>query len=392
MTARLAPTFTHPFDTVTLDALRARRSAKWRNYPAEVLPAWVAEMDYPLAAPIRAALVTALDRDDCGYAFAADLGAVFADWAAATWGWRPTEARLVPDVMTAVEALVVAATAPGDAIVIDPPVYPPFAGTVRRTGRTLVEVPLVAVDGRPSLDLDGLARAYAAGARMHLLCSPHNPTGVVHDRATLAALAALAERHGVLVLADEIHAPLALPGGAHVPFLAVSEAAAHCGVGLYSASKTWNLAGLKAALVVTASPAAAAIAGRLAPELAYHAGHLGVLAARAAFTEGEPWRASALAILDRNRALLSALLADALPEVGYRPPEAGYLAWLDCRGLGLARDPAKVFLERGRVALSPGPGFGPGGEGHARLNLATTGPLLVEAVARMAAAVRAERG
>lgn len=143
---------------------------------------------------------------------------------------------------------------------------------------------------------------------------------------------------------------------------------------------------------MTSSAEAQAIAGQLAPELAYHAGHLGVIAARAAFTAGEPWRASTLAILDRNRALLAALLADALPEVGYRPPEAGYLAWLDCRPLGLARDPAKVFLERGRIALSPGPGFGPGGDGHARLNLATTGPLLAEAITRMAAAVRAERG
>jgi cysteine-S-conjugate beta-lyase len=379
----------HPFDAVTLDDLRLRQSAKWRNYPADVLPAWVAEMDYPLAAPITAALRDAVDHGDCGYARAGDLGAVFAAWSAAIWGWRPEPGgvRVVPDVMTAVTELIAVGTAPGDAIVIDPPVYPPFAGSVRRSGRKLVEVPLARVDGRPCLDLDGLARAYGAGARMHLLCSPQNPTGIVHDRASLAALAELAAQHDVLVLADEIHAPLTLPGATHVPFLSVSEAAARQGISLVSASKTWNLAGLKAALIIASTGAARAVTDRLAPELSYHAGHLGVLAARAAFSAGEPWRAEALAILDRNRALLGALLAAHLPAVAYRPPEAGYLAWLDCRALGLGPDPAARFLELGRVALSPGPTFGPGGLGHARLNLATTRALLTLAVERMAMAV-----
>ncbi len=383
----------HPFDAITLAELRARHSAKWRHYPADVLPAWVAEMDYPLAAPIARALHDAVLRHDCGYADAGDLGAVFAGWAARTYGWAidPADVRLVADVMTAVAELIRLATEPGDAIVIDPPVYAPFASTIRGHGRRLVQVPLASDRGRPCLDLDGLARAYAAGARMHLLCSPQNPTGIVHDRASLAALAELADRHGVLVVADEIHAPLALPGATHVPFLTVSAAAARAGVALVSASKTWNLAGLKAALVVTGSAEARARIARLGPELAWHAGHLGVIAARAAFVDGDPWRQQALAILDRNRALLAELLAAALPEIRYRPPEAGYLAWLDCRALGLARDPGLVFLERGRVALSPGPGFGPGGAGHARLNLATTRALLEDAVARMATAVAAER-
>jgi cystathionine beta-lyase len=383
----------HPFDAITLDELRGRRSAKWSHYPADVLPAWVAEMDYPLAAPITRALHATIDRQDAGYAHAGDLGAVFASWAAATYGWTvdPRDVRLVPDVVTAIGELVRVATAPGDRIVIDPPVYPPFASTVRAHGRTLVEVPLATDGGRRCLDLDGLARAYADGARMHVLCSPQNPTGIVHDRRSLAGLADLADRHGVIVLADEIHAPLALAGAEHVPFPMVSEAAARRGVLLTSASKAWNLAGLKAATVVTASPEARAVAGRLAPELAFHAGHLGVIAARAAYLEGEPWLGQARAILERNRALLTELLAAALPEVVYRPPEAGYLAWLDCRGLGLSRDPAAVFLQHGRVALSPGPGFGPGGLGHARLNLATSRALLDEAVRRMAAAVAAHR-
>ena len=383
----------HPFDAITLDELRGRRSAKWSHYPADVLPAWVAEMDYPLAAPIARALRDAVDRHDCGYAYPGDLAPVFAGWAQTSYGWAldPADARLVPDVMTAIGELVLRATAPGDAIVVDPPVYAPFAGTVRREGRTLVDVPLATEDGRPCLDLDALGRAYAAGARMHLLCSPQNPTGIVHRRASLAALADLAERHGVIVIADEIHAPLALPGAVHTPFLTVSEAAARCGLALVSASKAWNLAGLKTALLIASSPTTRAIAGRLGAELAYHAGILGVIGARAAFLEGEPWLRATHAILDRNRALLAELLAAHLPDIRYRPPEAGYLAWLDCRGLGLRRDPGAVFLARGRVALSPGPSFGHGGDGHARLNIATTRTLLEEAVRRMTVAVAADR-
>jgi cystathionine beta-lyase len=383
----------HPFDAITLDELRGRRSAKWRHYPADVLPAWVAEMDFPLAAPITRALHDAVDRHDTGYAYPGDLGAVFAGWAATTYAWtvEPRDVKLVPDVVTAIAELVRVATAAGDRIVIDPPVYPPFASTVRAAGRSLVEVPMATRDGRRCLDLDAIARAYADGARMHVLCSPQNPTGIVHDRGSLAALAELADRHGVTVVSDEIHAPLALPGAAHVPFVTVSEAAARRGVVLTSASKAWNLAGLKAAMIVTSSAEARAVAGKLGPELAFHAGHLGVLAARVAYLEGDAWLQQTRAILDRNRALLAELLAAELPEVVYRAPEAGYLAWLDCRGLALGRDPAAVFLQHGRVALSPGPGFGPGGEGHARLNLATTRALLEEAVRRMAAAVAAHR-
>lgn len=383
----------HRFDALDLATLRARRSAKWSHYPADVLPAWVAEMDYPLAPPIARALHAALDVDDTGYAYPGDLGEVFAGWAATAHRWTvdPRDVRLVPDVMTALAELVRLATEPGDAIVIDPPVYPPFASTVKGYGRALVEVPLATDGGRPCLDLDGLARAYAAGARMHLLCSPQNPTGIVHQRASLAALAELADRHDVLVLADEIHAPLTLAGATHVPFVTVSEAAARRGVLLTSASKAWNLAGLKAAVMVASSPEARAVTGRLGPELAYHAGIMGVAAARAAYLEGGPWLADVHAILDRNRRLLTELLAAALPEVRYRPPEASYLAWLDCRGLGLARDPAAVFLQHGRVALSPGPSFGPGGQGFARLNLATSRPLLEEAVRRMATGVAIAR-
>lgn len=383
----MSVTKAHPFDAVTEEVLRRRRSAKWARYGADVLPAWVAEMDFPVAEPVRAALAGALAVDDLGYANPGDLGEVFARWADARWGWK-VEARdvfVVPDVVTGLGLLLQVVTAPGDGVVIEPPVYAPFAMTTRELGRVVVEAPLRNEGGRWSLDLEAIERAYRAGAKAHVLCSPHNPTGIVHAREDLAAIAELATKHGVVVLSDEIHAPLTLPGATHVPFPTVSEAARRCSIVLTSASKTWNLAGLKAAQLVASSEEGRAILAKLPPDTPYHAGHFGVLAARVAFTEGEPWRAQALAMLARNRALLGELLAEHLPEVRWTPMEASYLAWLDCRAMGLGEDPAKAFLARGKVALSSGPSFGTGGAGYARLNIATTATLLEEAVRRMAA-------
>jgi len=195
------------------------------------------------------------------------------------------------------------------------------------------------------------------------------------------------------VISDEIHAPITLPGARHVPFLSLGGEASLCGIAIVGASKGWNIAGLKCALIVTDSAEMEARLDAALPEhLRYHVGHLGVIASLAAFEHGVPWLDAMIAHLDQNRARLAELLAEHLPEVGYLPPEAGYLAWLDCRALELGADPAALFLERGRVALSPGPGFGTGGEGFARLNFATSSALLAEAVVRMAAAVRGPAG
>lgn len=376
----------HPFDDVTEATLRRRRSAKWALYSPEVLPAWVAEMDYPLAEPVRRALHAAVDDDDCGYADPAGLGAALAPWAKARWGWdvAKEDVHVVCDVVTGIAEIVRVATSPGDGVVIEPPVYPPFASTIRHLGRTVVEAPLVRSEKGYAPDLEAIERAYAAGARAHLLCSPQNPTGIVYADSTLARIAELAERYGVLVLADEIHAPLALPGSAHRPFPSVSAAAAHCSIVLTSASKSWNIAGLKAAVMVACSDESRAVLARLPEETPYHAGHLGIIASRAAFLEGGAWLASAVEILDRNRVLLGELLREHMPRVRYVPPQAGYLAWLDCGELGLGPDPAAAFLARGKVALSRGPTFGRQGTGFARINIATTRSLLEEAVRRMA--------
>jgi cystathionine beta-lyase len=389
-----APVAVESFDELSLDSLRERRSAKWQTHPADVLPAFVAEMDFPLAPPLRETLLHALEHDDCGYAYAGPLGGAFSAFAADRFGWAvdPERVVLVPDVVSGIAHLVEALTEPDAGIVVNPPVYGPFFTTVRQVGRRIVEAPLaLREDGLWELDLDALERAFAGGAAVYLLCNPHNPTGRVFGREELLAVAELAQAHGVIVLADEIHAPLALEGSALVPYLTLGEPAAAHGLALWSASKAWNLAGLKCAVVVSASEAGAALAGKLHPNLRFHAGHLGVLGSVAAFTEGGAWLDALLRHLDLNRSRLAALLERELPAVRCRLPEAGYLAWLDCRELGLGDDPAAAFLERGRVALTPGPSFGTGGQGFARLNFGTSGALLEEAVRRMRATVEPPR-
>lgn len=369
---------------VSLERLRERRSIKWARYPDDVLPAWVAEMDFPLARPVKLALTAAVERDDCGYGAPAEtgLGEALSGFVRERFGWEvaPRSISASPDVVGGIVSLLRALTRPGDRVAINPPVYHPFFDVAGEVGCELVEVPLTA--GR-ELDPEAIDRAFADGTRVLVLCHPHNPTGRVIPRDQLEAIAGSAARHGAWVLSDEIHAPLTLPGAEHVPFLTVSEAAAERGIALISASKTFNIAGLGCAQMVTASPAAAAVISRL-PFGATHCGHLGAIASVAAFREGGPWLDDVLDVLDHNRVLLAELLGEHLPEVGYRPPDAGYLAWLDLRALDLGDDPSARILERGRVALSPGPDFGSQGRGFARLNIGTTPDLLEEAVKRIA--------
>jgi cysteine-S-conjugate beta-lyase len=381
------------FDNLSLDRLRLRQSAKWVKYPADVLPAWVAEMDFPLAPPVGEALRAAVERDDTGYPDGGRLPRAFAGFAARRFGWDvdPARVRLVADVMSGVAEVLRCVTAPGDAVVVNPPVYPPFSSVTEEIDRRIIAAPLAHGADGWRLDLDAIERAFAAGARAHILCQPHNPTGTSFPAGDLSAVATLATHYDVVVVSDEIHAPMTMPGATHVPYLTLDEARDR-GVAITGASKAWNIAGLKCALIVTGSERMdGLLTERLPKHLPYHVGHLGVLASLAAFEAGDSWLDALVAHLDLNRHRLARLLEAHLPEVGYRPPEAGYLAWLDCRALGLGDDPSEAFLEHGRVALSPGPTFGHPGRGFARLNFGTSGALLEDAVHRMESAVRQTR-
>ena len=268
------------------------------------------------------------------------------------------------------------------------PVYPPFYRVVGEVERKIEDVPLLrGADGAWTLDLAGLERAFAGGATAYLLCSPHNPLGMVFDVTTLACIAELAKEHGVLVIADEIHAPLTMPGATFVPFLPIADLVDCDAVALASASKAWNLPGLKCAVAIAGSERMRTQLGRMRPELPWSAGNLGVVATIAAFTQGAPWLDELLRYLDGNRRLLTGLLARELPDVRYIEPQASYLAWLDCAALDLGPDPVSVFLERGRVALTRGRDFGPGGAPFVRLNMGTSATILTEIVQRMRSAL-----
>ena len=369
-----------------VEAMHQRAGAKWSAYDTDVLSATIAEMDFPLAPPVAEALHHAIDRSDLGYPKPAtpSLRRSFARFAARRLNWDVDEEQivLVPDVMIGLVELCRVIAAPGEAVAFATPAYPPFFSMLPEAGVKLIEIGLLA-DG--SLDLDGLDAALADGARALVLASPHNPTGHVLARAELEAIAERCTAREAWVLADEIHAALTLPGATYIPFLEVSDAARRCGISVTSASKAFNLAALKAALVVTADPAARAVVDRT-PSLHEHAGLLGVIAGEAAFEHGDPWLDAVIQRLAANRDQLGRDLADKLPEVAWRPPQATFLAWLDCTTLGLGDDPAAHFVAEGRVALGRGLDYGAPGAGHVRVNFATSPEHLSDAVARMARA------
>ncbi|WP_309102668.1 aminotransferase class I/II-fold pyridoxal phosphate-dependent enzyme [Microbacterium sp.] len=376
-----------------LAELRARTSEKWREYPDDVLPMFVAETDFPLAPTITAALRRAVDAGDTGYiASKTPLAQSYADFALRRFSWKadPTSMRSTADVSMGIVEILRRVVAPGERVIVTPPVYPPFFDLVTEAGGIVERVPLRDTGTGWELDLDGIRRALTGGARAILLCNPHNPTGTAHSAPSLSALADLAAQYGASVVSDEIHAPLSQPGTAFTPFLAVSDAARTVGYAVVSASKAFNLAGLKCALMVTASDATAAVVRGLPVEVEWRTGQFGLLASVAAFAEeSDAWLDGLLRTLDRNRRLLGDLLDAHLPDARYRMPDAGYLAWIDLSPLGWGDNPARRILREAKVALHFGPAFGEEGRGHVRLNFGTSPEIITEAVERIAPLARA---
>ncbi|GIT79936.1 cystathionine beta-lyase [Leifsonia sp. LS1] len=373
-------------DAEPLDRLRQRTSEKWRAYPDDVLPLFVAEMDYPLAEPIAAALHAAVDRSDTGYVGPQrGMETAFAEHARERWGWAVDQAqvRTSTDIGVVVVEALRRLIAPGDPVIITPPVYPPFFSYVPEAGGVVEEVPLVDDGSTWSLDLAGIERAFASGARALLLCNPHNPLGLVHPPEQLRVVAELAERYGASVVSDEVHASLTHRDAEFTPFLRVSDAARRVGIAAHAASKAWNLAGLKCAFFVTAGEEQAALVRGLPVEIEERTSLFGRIAAEAAYREGMPWLEGALDAVEANRVLLADLLAAHVPEALYRQPHASYLAWIDLRALGWGDDPAQRILAETKVALGNGPAFGREGRGYARVNLACSPEVLTEAVTRI---------
>ncbi len=373
-----------------LAELRQRRSAKWQAGPADVLPLTIAEMDTELAPAVRRALAGAVARSDTGYAFPDPaVGEALAQFAARRWGWAvdPGAVTAVTDVGVGIVQLLRALCRPGDAVAFSPPVYPPFFDWVAEAGARITEVPLARRPEGWRLDLDALEQAFAGHPAAYILCNPHNPVGRVHDPAELRQLAALAAAYRVTVISDEIHAPLVLPGAQFTPLLSVP-GAAETSISVMSASKAWNLAGLKCAAVITASAAMRRVTGRFPPDARWRTGHLGAIATAAAYADAGGWLDSLLAALAARRDQLAAAVGATLPQLRWHPPEATFLAWLDCSAIGPGDAVAARLLQSARVAVEPGSRFGAAGRQHIRLNFGTHEDILAAALERIGAALR----
>ncbi|MGV8850244.1 MAG: MalY/PatB family protein [Propionibacteriaceae bacterium] len=364
-----------------LDLLRRRTSMKWTRFAPDVLPMWVAEMDILPPPGVSAALSHAVEIGDFGYPGYDSLPRAFASFASDTWGHVLDKRQLMPcaDVVSGMATLVDAFTPAGSSIVVNPPIYPPFRVSGAVGGRPLVEA-AVTEDGR--LDLDALATAFArpevAG---YLLCNPHNPHGTVHTADELAGVARLARRHDVLVISDEIHGPLVAPGVTFTSYLQVP--GSENGFVVTSASKAFNLAALKAGLLIAGSELVDAM-WKLPYEVRAGSSHLGLLLQAAGLDNDREW----LAQLDTEIAANKVLLAELLPTVGlsYKPSEGTYLAWVDATALGF--DNAAVRIrERGKVAFNPGTDYSTAHAQWIRMNLATSPEIIREGVRRIGEAL-----
>ena len=377
------------FDSVSLDWLQAKPGAKWARTPGGIA-AWVADMDFRPPPAVTGALRSILDGGDLGYPdwrhVTGGSGATdaFVERCARRYGWQIDEAdtRELNDVVQGIQIVLHLCTSPGDRVVVHTPAYPPFLHSVEDSGRVVLPVPARrAPAGGWCFDHEALdAQLHATPAKVLLLCHPHNPTGHVFADDELRSLAGIAARHDLLIISDEIHADLTYAPAAHRP---IALLASDRTVTIHAASKAFNLAGLRYAIMHVG---AAQVRERLAamPEHLFGAANLmGAAAAEAAWRGGDEWLAAVVAHLDGQRMLLAELLAEHLPEIGYTPPAATYLAWLDCRSLGWGDDPSVQSAARG-VRLSEGPNFGSEGLGFARLNFATSPSLLREMVRRLA--------
>ncbi len=382
----------NPFENFTPESLRNRGTAKWTYFEPDVLAAWIAEMDFPAAPPVLAAITDAVNRQEFGYPPRdADTGLpdAVAEWSKNSYRWTidPDRVHILPDVLHGVGLAIEFFSEPDSPVLLPTPAYMPFFEVPKVVGRPITEVPMAVRDGRYSLDLDAIDRAFADGAGVMILCHPYNPVGRAFTREELQALSTVVARHGARVVSDEIHAPLTYEG-THIPYASVNaEAAAHT-ITVTSASKAWNLPGLQCAQLITSNAADEERWDGISMMKTHGASTIGIRANVAAYRDGGPWLTQAMSYLDGNRRLIGELLSEYLPEVRYRMPEATYFAWLDCRELGLDTEPGTFFLEHARVATSPGPPFGEPATGFVRFNFATSRSLLEQAVKAMAAAAR----
>jgi cysteine-S-conjugate beta-lyase len=381
-------------DATSAEVLRGRGSFKWAAPGPNGLGAAVAEMDFGAAPPIIDALARLSAEAKFGYLpqrLADELALACANFQRRRYGWAvdPGFIQPVPDVIKALEICIAHFSHPGSPVILPTPAYMPFLTVPRSHGRDIIQVQMKDDAGFFTLDLDAVEDAFRAGGHLLILCNPCNPLGRVFTRTEMTQLTSIVDRHGGRVFADEIHAPLVYAGMRHIPYASTSDTAAAHTLTATSASKAWNLPGLKCGVVILTSVADQKRWEDIGTFATRGASNAGVAAGIAAFRDGEAWLDDVLAYLDDSRTLLATLLSHHLPEVRYRPPEGTYLAWLNCAAMDLPESPGALVIDRANVTVVDGPAFGAGGDGAFRLNFATPQPILTEMVERIATALGA---
>lgn len=380
------------FDRLDPEWVRAKGGAKWRLHRGQ-LNAWVADMDFAPAREITDAIAAVAATNDLGYPNwgyprpKSPVCEVFAERAARRYGWtiEPDHVEELCEVVQAVQLALYVGTAAGDGVVLHTPSYPPLWKSLAHMGRRQIDVPATIDAAGVHFDHDELDRRLEREqATAILLCHPHNPTGHRFDREELVRLAEIAERHDLLIISDEIHADLTYSPASHVPIASLSPETAARTVTVHSASKAFNIAGMRHAVVHLGATHLRARIAELPDHLTGMVNITAAAAAAAAWQHGDEWLAALLVHLDRQRTLALRLVAQHLPSVVAHPPDATYLAWLDCRAIGDGDEPHRRFHDGG-VEVSPGLNFGPLGSGHVRLNFATSAAMLTTIIEAMAA-------
>lgn len=385
------------FDHVDPQRLHERGSAKWAAGP-DMIGVGVAEMDFDPPIEVTETVHQRVRLGDLGLSHPRAVDAIvssFCEWASDRWEWSVDRSLVVPvgDVMRVLDFCIQHATDPGAGVVVPTPAFPAFLSVPRDWGRPVLETPMVREAGRWSLDLEHLEHCFRAGGRLMILCNPHNPLGSFCSLGEMRDLAELVDKYNAVVFADEIHAPLVYRGGRSpagernfVPYASSSAAAGRHTITGTSAAKGWNIGGMKAALMVLPKGERNPWAST-SMVLSHGASTLGMWATAAAFRDARPWLDATLDYLDRSRHLLDELVAEHLPGVRYRVPESTYLAWLDFRDVPVGEAPSQFMRERAHVLLDDGRSYGAAGQGHIRLNFATSHELLSKAVSSMGAAL-----
>jgi cystathionine beta-lyase len=380
------------FDTVDMARLRGLAGNKWQRYGNDVLPAWVADMDFLQAAPIRDYVSRMGASGDLGYPFAAGpdpLQEVFAERAMKRYGWRVDSERveLMVDVVQGLYLAMDMYCEEGEGAIISTPIYPPTLTAASENRRRAIQSPLVLDGTRFVIDMDALEASVDEGTRLLMVCNPHNPTGRVFTRDELQALAELALRHDLIVIADEIFSDVVFEGHQYIPFASLSPEIAARTVTFHSATKAFNLGGIRISIAVFGSEALQERYTQIPRRILGGHNCLGMNLTRIAWQQCEDWLAALIPYLQGNRDFVSEFLARRMPAVGYVPPEATFFAWMDCKELDLPGGPYEYFLEHAKVGLSDGVPFGEGGRDHVRLNIATPRKLLAQILERLATSV-----